>query len=177
MGKLQKILLVILVVAAGYLAYDIFTNPEDSKAKRTITTVKSLATQPPKQNIPAAKPLNTNVLGSLKKPEIKKVPHYAQIWGRDPFLGELFETRETVSMELAEEQPQELIELGDYDLTAISYRGDIPTILIDKEVLKIGDQFDGMTLHKVLDNSVILVDGNQRYLIKMKGSFKSDGKY
>ncbi len=176
MGKLQKILLVILAVTAGYLALDIFTNPEDSKAKRTTTAMKNLAKQPLKQNVPAATPLNTSALGSLKKPEMKKVPHYAQIWGRDPFLGELFEIRETISTELAEEQPLKLIELEDYELTAISYRGDIPTILIDSEVLKIGDEFDGMILHKVFDNSVILVDGNQRYVLKMKGSFKSDEK-
>ena len=171
MSKLQKILLVILAVAAGYLALDIFTNPGESKAKRTATTVKNLAKQPGKQNIPATTSLTTNALGSQKKPEIKKIPHYAQIWGRDPFLGELIEIGETMSTEVAEEQPLKLIELEDYELTAISYRGDIPTILIDSEVLKIGDEFEGMTIHKVLDNSIILVDGNQRYIIKMKGSF------
>ncbi len=65
--------------------------------------------------------------------------------------------------------------MDEYELTAISYRGDIPTILIDKEVLKLGDIFDGMTLVTVKDNSVILAEGNQHYIIKMKGSFKSDG--
>ncbi|MBC8400625.1 MAG: hypothetical protein H8E14_03970 [Candidatus Marinimicrobia bacterium] len=159
-----------MAVAAGYLALDIFTNPDGSKAKRTATTVKNIAKQPGKQNIPATTSLTTNALGSLKKPEIKKIPHYAQIWGRDPFLGELIEIGETLT-EVAEEQPLKLIELEDYELTAISYRDDIPTILIDSEVLKIGDEFNGMTIHKVLDNSIILVDGNQRYIIKMKGSF------
>ena len=60
--------------------------------------------------------------------------------------------------------------LEDYKLNAISYRGETPTVLIDKEIMRIGDKLDGMTLVDVKGNFAILTDGNQKYIIKLKGS-------
>jgi len=174
MNKNQKILLIVLVVVAGYLGYDIFTNPTGSTAKRAASTVRNISAQATAVSQPKTPQTKINVaaLVAQKTNEINKMPHYAEIWGRDPFIGELFDMSDTkiTGDETNDNTPRAPVYLEEYKLNAISYRGETPTVLIDKEIMRIGDKIDGMTLVDVKGNFAILTDGNQKYIIKLKGS-------
>ena len=174
MGKNQKILLIVLVVLAGYLGYDIFSNPSGSTANWAACTVRNIsakATAVSQQKDSQTK-INVASLVAQKTNEINKMPHYAEIWGRDPFIGELFEISDTkiAGDETNDNTPRAPVYLEEYKLNAISYRGETPTVLIDKEIMRIGDKLDGMTLVDVKGNFAILTDGNQKFIIKLKGS-------
>lgn len=96
----------------------------------------------------------------------------AMIWGLDPFdkshlVDELPEIDPGSGDPAAE---TEIVELDDYVLSAISYRGNEAAVLINKEVLKLGDSIDGMRVEQILSNTVILSKDGKKYIIKLKSA-------
>ncbi len=137
-------------------------------ARNIKAKTKDIVSPAKKQDAPITLPK----ISYQREGTIKKMPHYAQIWGRDPFIGELvdIDVMDIIDAEDETEATTEIEYLEGYNWTATSFRGKSPTILVDKEVLKIGDKLDGMTLQSVDGSSAFLTMGSQRYILKMKGS-------
>ncbi len=173
----KKLLIVILVISAGYLLWDILANPGDARAKHAADIARQVTGQKPEKQ-PSKTSNNSKIdVGSLLKvnnTEVNKMAHYSQIWGRDPFIGELVDLSKTTKIE-EDAKPEEIsyenLDPDDYQFSAISYKDNRPTVLINSEVLKVGDSLDGMILEKVSDNSVLFKNGDRYFILKMKGSF------
>ncbi|RMF09549.1 MAG: hypothetical protein D6762_03355 [Candidatus Neomarinimicrobiota bacterium] len=162
----QKILLIALLLSGGYLGYDMFFH-------KTPTTKELMAQiQKKEAAVPAAAPQAASATPVLKprqitSGQIKKVPSYAAVWGRDPFVGPFNQPPE-VQEETAvvEEEP---VYIEDYTLSAISFRGNQPAVIINQSILKPGDTINGLTLKQVNPSSVILVSpGGKEYTLNLK---------
>lgn len=179
MSTTQKILAIVLVISGGYLVFDIFFGEGQSvdemvqsmnTAAQNVKTRaqgsipgRTTSTPPPTSDIPAPKPSKIN----RSKPA-EKVAYYAQIWGRDPFAGEYYNTKNPKTDTDQDEKPS--IDLSMYELTGISFRGQHPTVLINGDVLTLGDSINGMEITQVLPNAVVLSRNEQDFVLKIRGS-------
>ncbi|MFQ6614501.1 MAG: hypothetical protein ACE5D1_06625 [Fidelibacterota bacterium] len=167
-SKSQKILLLVLVVSLGYLGYDMVFNKTPS-TKELVQKIESGTTkakptrkapQPTGGSVPVIQPK------TIQPAKAEKIPAYATVWGRDPFISTVgnveIKTEETV----VEEDP---VYIEDYVLSAISFRGDRPVVLINESILKVGDQIDGLQLKEVRPNSVVLSSpGGKEYILNLQ---------
>ncbi len=101
------------------------------------------------------------------KPE---TDYYDQRWGQDPFF-KTFEIQIPDTSNYPEQQ--ELVQLDNYVLSAISWHGqgfEEAVVLINDGILRIGDEIDGLRLETILSNSVILIKNGRRYILNIKGT-------
>jgi len=167
-SKSQVILFVVLLVSGGYLGYDMVFNKESS-TKELIKQKLEAAKKPVQQ---AANTASSNINTSIKPKQIQptkaeKIPSYATVWGRDPFVGMI--TKVLVINKTEKAQEEDPIYIEDYILSAISYRGDSPVVLINDSVLRVGDKIDKLTLKEVRATSVVLVSPNgKEYILNLQ---------
>jgi len=90
------------------------------------------------------------------------------VWGRDPFVGLISEVPAGTNEEenVVEEEP---VYIEDYILSAISFRGDRPAVLINESILKVGDKIDGLVLKEVRPASVVLASASgKEYILNLQ---------
>jgi len=169
-SQTQKILGIGIILAVVYLIWDM--NSDDAAPRKIVNRPKNPQVANVQQN-------RRQTTESLKFTNVvrtalitRKDSALAMLWGLDPF------DKSYLVDELPEIDPgsgsqavkTEIVELDDYVLSAISYRGDEAAVLINKEVLKLGDSIDGMRVVQILSNTVILSKDGKKYIIKLKSA-------
>lgn len=170
-SKTQKILGILIIVSAVYLVYDMNSSPGAPKkvdSKPKLRRPSSSQQQSADQSSGAVK-----FTGSSRTTvSLKKDSSFAFNWGEDPFdKSHLVEELPDIDPETGDKIVEpEIVELDNYTLSAISYRGNEAAVLINKEVLKLGDTIDGMRIEQILSNTVILTKDGKKYIIKLKSA-------
>ena len=169
-SQTQKFLGLGIVLAAAYLVWDM--NSNDATPRKIVNRPKNERVANVQQNrqqtMEAGKLTNVARTTVIKQ----KDSTLAVFWGLDPFY------KSHLINELSKIDPEsgnlaaeiEIVELDDYVLSAISYRGNEAAVLINKEVLKLGDSIDGMRVEQILSNTVILSKDGKKYIIKLKSA-------
>ena len=172
---IQKILGVVLVAAGGYLAFDFFGSPEAPEPPSVQRKARPVRAKNPRKS--QAKPTESKAIFTprpkqvVEAPQAEKAVDFAQVWGEDPFVKNF---RVDISDTSQYVDEQDIVQLDKYVLSAISRRGeeenDNAVVIINKDILKTGDEIDGLIVEKILSNSVILTKSGRKYILKMKGS-------
>ena len=157
----QKVLIGILVVMLGYLAYDIWfggntPDPVQSTTRAVVPSQKASGGNSVANASTPSQPGSTNKvqMASVSNPWFRNFSHDS--WKNDPFKHPTF----------ADDQNNSESETGDgvvsqvlssrFQLTAISKRGQDAYVLINNEVLTVGDVIDGAELLEIRSNSVVM---------------------
>lgn len=159
----QQILLAILIVAGGYLIFDTFIRSDDNGRPETKTAVTA----------PAKKTKSPPTKGKATKTAVastnagKWFPDFSQnSWGRDPFF---YPSREK-QVEINTGEKSNVVEnlAGErYQLTGISRRGNDAFVIINNEVLKVGDVLDGARLLEIHSNSVVMENNGEKFVVAL----------
>jgi len=175
----QKILGAILIVAVMYFIYDYFlssgpTTPPDI-ATHVVIPSKDRGNRSATNNGNTNKVAsNTNSTAAVQEAGEDWFPNFAYSrWDKDPFF---YPTRvkpapSTVTQhDSVRRQPRKVKQPFNpsiYKLSAISRRAGTAFVLINNEVLSLGDEIQGAKLVEIRKNSVIMEYAGKRYTISM----------
>jgi len=141
----QGIIYVLFAAAIVWGVYNIM--PEKENASSTETTEDNMRVQINEQAvIPQATPL------AIDTSEYEALP-----WGPDPF----FRSRVAVRSERSYETPLA------WELGGILYSNEKPSAVINKKIVREGDQINGARVVKINQESVILESNGSRFKIKV----------
>ncbi|NOZ75904.1 MAG: general secretion pathway protein GspB [FCB group bacterium] len=160
--------MIVLVVSLSYLGYDMMFNKTPS-TKELVKKIESVAKKStPNRKTSSSSGGSTPVIQpkTIQATKAEKIPAYATVWGRDPFMSTVGIVKVKSEENIIEEDP---VYIEDYILSAISFRGDRPVVLINESILKVGDRIDGLQLKEVRPNSVVLVSpGGKEYILNLQ---------
>ncbi|MCB0832997.1 MAG: hypothetical protein KDC45_06010 [Bacteroidetes bacterium] len=150
-SKTQKILFVILGMAALYAGYDLSTGrkPVPAEKKKTADVISDV-----KNSLPTA----------AAKPTIGAIPVYPQ-WKRDPFAGK-FESSLRLNVGKMIETML-MPKMANFDLTAISRSGKQSFAVINDEIVGIGESVNGFRVIEILNNAVVLKKNDYSFTITL----------
>lgn len=161
MNTRQNFLLGILIIAGGYLIFDMYSNGGDTNQSAENPTVAE-ASAPTAGNPGGAKG------NSLAAGDLSNKNWFADFqqdsWGRDPFFYPAREEQVTL------DSPQDgLLNAGasKFQLTGISRRGKDAFVIINNEVLSIGDVLNGAQLLEIHANSVIMKNDGDKFVVTL----------
>ncbi|MCK5519730.1 MAG: hypothetical protein KAI81_01340 [Candidatus Marinimicrobia bacterium] len=100
-----------------------------------------------------------NNTGLITKLEFPKIPAAIGSWRNDPFFYESPETKNSIFGNLLNELP---LPGKSLQLKGIVWSDDIPTVLIDNEVLKLGDEINGYKIINVGRDYVTLRNRSEK---------------
>lgn len=148
-SKTQKVLFVILALAALYAGYDLLT------AKKPVASDKK------KESPPNA--ASTSVAATITSAR-QPLPIYPQ-WKRDPFAGR-FES--SLRMNVGKMIETMLMpKMANFELTAISRSGRQSFAVINDEIVGIGESVNGFRVIEILNNAVVLKKNDYSFTITL----------
>ena len=157
----QKVLIGILVVMLGYLAYDMWfggstPQPVQSTTRAVVPSQKSSgASSGANASTQSSTPTtNTVQIASASNPWFRNFSHDS--WNNDPFNHPTLADDQGDSGNEANNEVVSQVLSSRFQLTAISKRGEDAYVLINNEVLTVGDVIDGAELREIRSNSVVM---------------------
>lgn len=152
--KSQKRLFILLGLVAAYAVYDLTTG------KKETTTDKKKSSDVQTAGIADS---TIDVIESVMRPR----PLAASFgsWKRDPFRGQV-STGSRVNFEKVMESLL-IPKMANFNLTAISRRGDASFALINDQVLGVGDQINGFRVIEIRSDKVVLQKNNFTFNVSL----------
>jgi len=160
----QKILLGILIIAGGYLIFDTFVlDKEDPRTQdnteMTTTTKQPKAATGKQESDPEAEMAAYGAENWF--------PNFSQnSWGRDPFFYPARQKQVELNSGAANNVVENLAG-SQFRLTGISRRGSDAFVIVNNEVLKIGDVLEGARLLEIHSNSVVMENNGEKFVVAL----------
>lgn len=160
----QKILLGILIIAGGYLLFDTFVRDKSDTRTQENAQVTTTAKQPKPG---AAKQDNAPKTQVATAGTENWFPNFSQnSWGRDPFFYPARQKQVEINAGAASNVVENLAG-SQFRLTGISRRGNDAFVIINNEVLKIGDVLEGARLLEIHSNSVVMENNSEKFVVAL----------
>jgi hypothetical protein len=151
--KSQKRLFVILGLVVAYAIYDLTTSKK-----------KEATDQPPADVRPSA--VAEAAVVAVESPvQPRRLATTYVAWKRDPFRGQI-STGSRVNLEKVVESLL-IPKMANFNLTAISKKGDASFALINDQVVGVGDQINGFRVIEIRHDKVILQKNNFTFNVSL----------
>ena len=146
--KSQKILFIVLAIVLAYAIFDFLTHKDTYlgfySGQRNETVMADSAAQNAQRD----------TVGDLLKTNLTK------IWGDDPFFIKEKKKPKRYKRTVRKEV--------NFKLRAISFRPEGSVALINSRIVKAGDIIEGYKVIKISENTVVLWNGRNRKVLKLK---------